>query len=300
MDIIIEKTNGKSDAISSYIKKNQLSNELEKRAFQDAHNEELIDTSTTSFVAKIQERIVGVVSFKIATLNSKKYLKVSIFLADSEKVASELTKALLDEYKSSSTHFIRTPFLESTNPIVKSLTGFKKYNTLYGKVSPQGTISNNVTFLRFTKNNKSLYKRSLTNLLIDFDLRLNKEINNSVNEPILQSKIDKAARIRISYFIDGVLKNPHWYLYLVFDENDIDQENPIGFVKGLIQPNKSCFIETQIDKNYKKYLDTSIAYFVKNSPAQYYFALSSKANKFESTTLTSIFGKEIGSSYFYS
>jgi hypothetical protein len=300
MEIIVEKVNGKSDTISSYIKKNQLSNELEKRAFQDAHNEELIDTSATSFIAKIQERIVGVVSFKTATLNFKKYFKVSVFLADSDKVASELTKALLDAYKSSSTHFILTPFLESSNPIVKTLTGFKKYNTIYGKISPQGSISNNVTFLRFTKNNKSLYKRALTNLLSDFDLRLNKEINDSVNEPILSSSIDKAARIRISYFIDGVLKNTHWYLYLVFDVDDEDQEEPIGFVKGLIQPNKSCFIETQIDKDHKKYLDTSIAYFVKNSPAQYYFALSSKANKFETSTLTSVFGKEIGSSYFYS
>lgn len=292
MEIIQIK--GSSDEFSSYLK-NPFTG-IDKIAFSSGVSDDAVPSTATVFLAKNESKICGILALKNAVLHNKNYLKIYSFLADDLSIATALIDHLISYFKKASKSFIITPPFPNSSIQYQALSSFKKYTDIYGKekssLLSRVKKGSNFTLERFTKSTKSYYLRDFTNLLLDFDAKVNKGLNDS-SEPIFPTSIksDRASRIRVSYFIESVLKDPKWYAYIILEDNE-----PIGFIKG----HSSDALSLEIFTTSNKYSDSILATFLDKIPNTLILASSPHQEKTYSSTFQRWFSKPIGSSFFFS
>lgn len=306
MDILLENMKGSFDGFKSYLNKMKSSNELDSILF-DIDESSITDTTTT-IVATSNKSIVGMLSFKKASLNNKNYWNIPVFLADNKDIAESLINNLIDQFDKSDMKFIKTSLIKKDSIYTEILfRRFKKYQNIYcakkSVVIARLSKSSSIDLVRLTKNNQRTYSRQFINLLTDHDISVNRSINDSVNKPILNIslKSDRTHRIKLSYFINTIVKDTNWHAYLVFDNEDTNHDDIIGFVKGLTDyKTKLCNIDIFLNKYYQRSVEHAFHSFLKNISAEYISLSSSPADKINTSSFNRWFGKEAGSSYFYS
>lgn len=130
--------------------------------------------------------------------------------------------------------------------------GFKKGENVYSiersSIRANGTRQSTLSLEEFGRKNRSEKKGDLTTLLLEYDNEQHKLLNASYGYPMYRvgMKMDRAQKIRISYFVETLLNDPHWTTYLAYDEDEC-----VGFVKGK-ETDGVCRVELYLKKKYRE------------------------------------------------
>lgn len=306
--ISIDSSKGLSPKAADYIKNiKAYNNKTDALLFNNTISNTAISSSSYSIVAFEDENTVGVLGYKQITLNKHDYLLITMFNAQSDEAYSELIKAFLYKYNKSSTDGVFTELFPNSDAKITShfsTAKFNKYESVYicEKAVLLNKLSNrsSVNGVIFKSTNRSQYSKLFSDLLIEYDNELAKDRNDTLKHVVFKTNLSSSRnqRIRISYFINTLIKSNNWFSMLLFDESNDDQE-PIGFIKCYIDYKSNiCYPDVYIKpKYYAKYAEASFYQFTKNAPASNLAFIITKSNKSLTSVLERWLGNSLGNSY---
>ena len=189
-------------------------------------------------------------------------------------------------------------------PILNDLK-FKKTLNWFGtpttKLINKFSPSSSIELVRYTKQTHHAFKSVFTKFLTAHDEFNNRSFNIASDHKIYPVRLNnRVHQIKLSYFIERMIKDPNWFTYIIMDDGNPDGA-PIGFIKGLrVRSNNSLFINFYLPDKYNQYTGECFYKFcryVNRNKVSNIGMIVSEADKSGMSTMSKWFGDPLGSQY---
>ena len=317
--ISINRTSSVTFEIAAYIKSLRTSTtDVSHFLFDTTRKVEAVGSNCKLLVAYESGVIIGILVYKAITINGRSY--VNIVMADGNETAlTELMIVFMDltVNKPNDVVGVNTNLISTDASIVPHLAkqGFKRtvavYSTLVDSLQSRLPPEPPPTYTLFRPESKQPDRKVFTDLLLDYDIRSAEYKNASIGRYVHKTTLrnNRTQSIRISYFIDSVLKSGNWRVYLLYKT-----KTPIGFIKWRFDRKASGFGKDQYlngicspdlfikAEYFDEYAGSALRLFVdelSTTPnAKYVYDTADISDKMKLAACNRWYGKALGYSYF--
>jgi hypothetical protein len=274
----------------------------EKAPFDNGQLDNLRNNASV-FVSTDNDEINGLLFITMISIDKRPYVKVTACSAKSDEAYNDLVEALVDyECVIKSDGIFTDPFDDEDDRRASAFKKYKlkKYQSVYSirkaDLLPKVRTKPTLRWALFSKKTRSILGPVFMKFLVEYDILLAKKRNEVLGHQIFKTALerDRTQKIRISYFMDGVIKSDDWTACILFKSDE-----PIGFVKGLTV-NGLCYPEIFLLPKYiKGYREAALAILIREIKADIIGFMCTDNETEYSGMYESLAGKPLGHSYVY-